>query len=49
MIISRFVCAGSFIIPFAFLTVWDLTNSLTASSLAAAFLIFDIGMMTLNR
>ena len=49
MIISCFVCAGSFIIPFAFLTVWDLTNSLTASSLAAAFLIFDIGMMTLNR
>merc|ERR1712107_52194 len=40
---------GCAIIPFSFLTVWDLTGSLTASVLAAAFLIFDIGMMALNR
>jgi hypothetical protein len=29
--------------------VWDLTNSLTASGLAAALLILDIGMLVLNR
>lgn len=40
---------GCAIIPFSFLTVWDLTHSLPASVLAATFLIFDIGMMTLNR
>jgi hypothetical protein len=30
-------------------SVWDLTHSLTASGLAAALLILDIGMLVLNR
>ncbi len=29
--------------------MWDLTHSLTASGLAAALLILDIGMLVLNR
>merc|ERR1712106_1072044 len=40
---------GCAIVPFSFLTVWQFTHSLTASSLAAAFLVFDIGVITLNR
>eukprot|EP00092_Neocalanus_flemingeri_P019544 GFUD01021174.1.p1 GENE.GFUD01021174.1~~GFUD01021174.1.p1 ORF type:complete len:722 (+),score=149.03 GFUD01021174.1:268-2433(+) len=40
---------GCAIVPFSFLTVWQFTHSLTAASLAAAFLIFDIGVLVLNR
>lgn len=40
---------GCAIVPFSFLTVWDLTHSLTASGLAAALLVLDIGMLVLNR
>lgn len=40
---------GTFIVPFAFIAVWDLTRSLSASILAASLLLFDIGMLVLNR
>ena len=40
---------GCLIIPVAFLTVWTLTESLAASTLASSFLIFDTGMAVLNR
>jgi len=40
---------GCCIVPFSFLTVWEFTHSLTASGLAATLLVFDIGLMTLNR
>jgi len=40
---------GCAIVPFSFLTVWEFTGSLLASSLAAVFLVFDIGVITLNR
>jgi len=40
---------GCAIVPFSFMTVWHFTHSLTASFLAAALLIFDIGVIILNR
>ena len=40
---------GCAVVHFCFLTVWNFTHSLTASSLAACFLIFDIGVLILNR
>lgn len=40
---------GATIVPLAFLIVWDLTNSLRASSLAGIFVLFDGGILTLNR
>ena len=40
---------GCAVVPFCFLTVWNFTQSLTASCLAACFLIFDIGVLILNR
>ena len=47
----RVACSllGSMIIPFCFLSVWKLTLSLTAASLAASFLMFDNGLATLSR
>ncbi|GFR20139.1 protein O-mannosyl-transferase 2 [Trichonephila clavata] len=43
------VLHGIFLIPFSFLIVWELTNSLIASALAATFIIFDVGMITLSQ
>ena len=40
---------GCCIVPFSFFTVWELTSSLTASTIAAALLLFDICMVTLSR
>ncbi|XP_034938393.1 protein O-mannosyl-transferase 2 [Chelonus insularis] len=40
---------GATIVPLAFLTVWDLTKSTRASALAAMFILFDVGLLTLNR
>jgi len=40
---------GCAIVPFSFLTVWQFTHSLTASSIAGVILLFDIGIITLNR
>lgn len=47
----RIFCAllGTFIVPFSFVIVWELTHSLPASSLAAAFIVFDVGMITLSQ
>ncbi|GFQ91933.1 protein O-mannosyl-transferase 2 [Trichonephila clavata] len=43
------VLHGICIIPFSFLIVWELTYSLPASALAATFIIFDVGMITLSQ
>ncbi|KAL9694071.1 hypothetical protein quinque_013356 [Culex quinquefasciatus] len=40
---------GAAIVPMSFHTVWDMTGSLTASAFAAAYILFDIGMLILNR
>ena len=40
---------GCAIVPFCFLTVWNFTHSITAAFLAGWFLIFDIGILILNR
>ncbi|XP_053669548.1 protein O-mannosyl-transferase 2 [Anopheles marshallii] len=40
---------GAAIVPMSFHTVWDMTGSLTASTFAAAYILFDIGMLILNR
>merc|ERR1711953_578094 len=40
---------GCAIVPFCFLTVWNFTHSITASFLTGWFLIFDIGILILNR
>jgi len=31
---------GAAIVPFSYITVWEMTESLTAAGLAAAFIIF---------
>ncbi|XP_058062002.1 protein O-mannosyl-transferase 2 [Anopheles bellator] len=40
---------GAAIVPMSFHTVWDMTHSLTAATFAAAYILFDIGMLILNR
>ena len=47
----RLACSlmGSLIVPCCFVSVWNLTASLTAAGLAAAFLICDTGLTTLSR
>ncbi|CAG5106978.1 Similar to tw: Protein O-mannosyl-transferase 2 (Drosophila pseudoobscura pseudoobscura) [Cotesia congregata] len=40
---------GATIVPLAFLTIWDLTKSTGAASLSAMFILFDVGLVTLNR
>ncbi|XP_049547589.1 protein O-mannosyl-transferase 2 [Anopheles darlingi] len=40
---------GAAIVPMSFHTVWDMTRSLTAAIFAAAYILFDIGMLILNR
>ncbi|XP_042293681.1 protein O-mannosyl-transferase 2 isoform X3 [Sceloporus undulatus] len=47
----RGFCAflGSCLIPFCYLTVWELSKSLQAAMLTAAFLIFDTGFITLSQ
>lgn len=40
---------GAAIVPLAFAIVWDLTKSIQASALAAMFILFDVGLLTLNR
>ena len=40
---------GSFIIPTGFLTVWEMTGSLSAASLGSMMLLFDTGLAALSR
>jgi len=40
---------GALLVPLSFLTVWEMTSSLPASTFSAALLIFENGMITLNR
>ncbi|XP_012580069.1 PREDICTED: protein O-mannosyl-transferase 2 isoform X1 [Condylura cristata] len=42
-------CLGSLLVPFAYLTVLELSRSLPAALLAAALLIFDTGCLTLSQ
>ncbi|KAH8419788.1 hypothetical protein KR009_002658 [Drosophila setifemur] len=47
----RYFCTtlGALIMPMGFDTVYDLTRSPEAAILAASYLIFDVGMLTLNQ
>lgn len=47
----RIFCAtlGMLIIPFTFITIWELTYSLSASFLAALLVTFDVGLLTLSQ
>ncbi|EDV95275.1 protein O-mannosyl-transferase 2 [Drosophila grimshawi] len=47
----RYFCTtlGALIMPMGFDTVYDLTRSHEAAVLSAAYLIFDVGMLTLNQ
>ncbi|TMW46383.1 hypothetical protein DOY81_008535 [Sarcophaga bullata] len=47
----RYFCTtlGALIIPMAFDTVHDLTRSVEAAIVAAGYLIFDVGLLTLNQ
>lgn len=40
---------GACLTPFSFLTVWELTQSLTASAFAGLLALFDVGMLILNQ
>ena len=40
---------GCAIVPFCFMTVWNFTHSITASFLTGWLLVFDIGVIILNR
>ena len=47
----RFGCAlfGAAILPLGFLTVWELTSSLSAATLAGLLLLFDTGFTVISR
>ena len=40
---------GVLIVPIAFLTIWELTESISASAISSTMLIFDNGFAVLNR
>ncbi|XP_014601229.1 PREDICTED: protein O-mannosyl-transferase 2, partial [Polistes canadensis] len=40
---------GATTVPLSFLTVWDLTKSTHAATLSAVFILFDVGLLTLNQ
>ncbi|PNF38553.1 Protein O-mannosyl-transferase 2 [Cryptotermes secundus] len=40
---------GACIVPFAFIIVWEMTHSLTASTLSASFILCDVGILTLTQ
>ncbi|XP_054011086.1 protein O-mannosyl-transferase 2 isoform X1 [Hylaeus anthracinus] len=40
---------GATIVPLSYLIVWDLTKSIQASVLSALFILFDVGLLTLNQ
>jgi len=47
----RLACTllGACLVPFTFLTVWEMTSSLNASFIAGSLILFDVGLLTLNR
>lgn len=47
----RTFCAtlGMFLVPFSYLTVWEMTQSLSAATFAAVFILCDVGILTLTR
>lgn len=40
---------GALIVPMSHSTVWDLTGSNAAALIASSYLLFDVGMLTLNQ
>lgn len=40
---------GASIVPFSFIIVWELTNSLTAATFSSAFILCDVGILTLTQ
>ncbi|XP_065564081.1 protein O-mannosyl-transferase 2-like isoform X2 [Artemia franciscana] len=40
---------GAFLVPFSYLTVWEMTHSLPAATLAGVLILLDHGLLTLNR
>ncbi|ODN04599.1 Protein O-mannosyl-transferase 2, partial [Orchesella cincta] len=40
---------GSMLVPLTYLTVWEMTESTSAACLAAAFILFDVGLLTLTQ
>ena len=43
------MCYSLRMLFFSYLTVWEMTESLTASSIAGALMLFDVGVLILNR
>nr|XP_003705238.1 PREDICTED: protein O-mannosyl-transferase 2 isoform X1 [Megachile rotundata]XP_012145078.1 PREDICTED: protein O-mannosyl-transferase 2 isoform X1 [Megachile rotundata]XP_012145079.1 PREDICTED: protein O-mannosyl-transferase 2 isoform X1 [Megachile rotundata] len=42
-------CLGASIVPLSYLIVWDLTKSIQAAVFSALFILFDVGLLTLNQ
>ncbi|CAK9822719.1 Protein O-mannosyl-transferase 2 [Anthophora retusa] len=40
---------GATIVPLSYLIVWDLTKSIQAATFSALFILFDVGLLTLNQ
>lgn len=40
---------GALIVPMTYSTMWDLTESNVAALIASSYLLFDVGMLTLNQ
>ncbi|MCL4119094.1 UNVERIFIED_CONTAM: hypothetical protein GTU68_019371 [Idotea baltica] len=40
---------GASLVPFSFITIWEMTRSLPAATLASSFILFDVGLLTLNQ
>ncbi|KOX71057.1 Protein O-mannosyl-transferase 2 [Melipona quadrifasciata] len=40
---------GATIVPLSYLIVWDLTKSIQAAAFSALFILFDVGLLTLNQ
>lgn len=37
------------LVPLTYLTVWEMTQSTSAACLAASFILFDVGLLTLTQ
>ncbi|XKL64652.1 hypothetical protein PGB90_004738 [Kerria lacca] len=47
----RMFCStlGMFVVPFGYLTIWEMTKSVDAAAFAALFIVCDVGILTLTR